>query len=652
MPRSHKIVVQIDGWYEMFPVSVDKVGIYFREAKPKDIRLETSRIVFDITLEPNAVKLITVRSALIVHNQLNKPIELSFNTVAKNMINVNSQSSIPVPLKLVRSMIYVRPSNIGVNTCRSFVEWEHIKKQGESNSQLFQCTPLKNEANDKGQQSTAPNYSLPYYFCVHTIRDNFPLDNFQNSVGMVTTRTLPGHHIYVIAPLEIVNLLPLELKFYLQSLPIGGTIKPGESNLQYINTQSDFTINFLMDNYTKSNSLLIKPGASKDFFMHLEMYDKRGKLLLLQAQICLVTNSALGLKILISAPYWFVNKTGLPLIFKQEGTDQEASGQFEEHEIARCILPLLFSFYDADASLTCIMRLGRSLGKSKWSVGFYLEKGIRVRRVRIAPDDPRKPDKVYEIGIEVQNGKGRYKDTKIVTFSPRYQVENLSSFKLQIAQKCTITNTQQNSIENQFDSQITVLPNSNMSFHWPRTDQDKLLCVKISSLNEQYHWSGGFEMVPNSSFHLNVRDINGKCHFLRVEILQTGATIFIVFTNANNLPTPIRIDNYSEVQIEFYQTGTLSLWNKSVVRPKSSFNYALDECTMKPHITVCAPGGSSAIYDLNTLRPGNNLTYENFIYIAFTGTFIGVDATELTVKQNENIHNMQLVLEVCEGNFF
>lgn len=282
------------------------------------------------------------------------------------------------------------------------------------------------------------------------------------------------------------------------------------------------------------------------------------------------------------------------------------------------------------------MRLGRSLGKSKWSVGFYLENGIRVRRVRIASEDPRKPDKVYEIGIEVQNGKGRYKDTKIVTFSPRYQVENLSPYKLQIAQKCSL------------DCFIDVLPNSNMPFHWPRTDQDKLLCVKITNSTEEYHYSGGFEMTANSSMHLNVRDINGKCMFLRVEILQTGATIFIVITSAYNLPPPIRIDNYSEVPIEFYQTGTLSLWNKSVVRPKSSFNYAWDECTMKPHITVCAPGGSSSIYDLNSLRPGNNLTYENFIYIAFTGTFVAVDSTEL----HENIYNMQLVLEVCEGEFF
>lgn len=125
------------------------------------------------------------------------------------------------------------------------------------------------------------------------------------------------------------NLLPVELKYHLNNLPVGGQIRSGESSLQYINTQTEFTINFLMDNYTRSNSLVIKPGASKDFNMHLEMYDKKGRILLLQAQISLVTNSALGLRISINAPYWIVNKTGLPLVFKQEGTELEASGQFE-----------------------------------------------------------------------------------------------------------------------------------------------------------------------------------------------------------------------------------------------------------------------------------------------------------------------------------
>ena len=53
-------------------------------------------------------------------------------------------------------------------------------------------------------------------------------------------------------------------------------------------------------------------------------------------------------QISIAARYWLVNKTGLPIIFKQEGTDTPGAGQYEEHEIARSVVPLLFSYSDRD----------------------------------------------------------------------------------------------------------------------------------------------------------------------------------------------------------------------------------------------------------------------------------------------------------------
>ena len=43
--------------------------------------------------------------------------------------------------------------------------------------------------------------------------------------------------------------------------------------------------------------------------------------------------------------------------------------------------------------------------------------------------------RVYNIGIVVRQGRGRYQNTNIVTFSPRYQLENRSSHKLAFVQK-------------------------------------------------------------------------------------------------------------------------------------------------------------------------------------------------------------------------
>jgi vacuolar protein sorting-associated protein 13D len=42
---------------------------------------------------------------------------------------------------------------------------------------------------------------------------------------------------------------------------------------------------------------------------------------------------------------------------------------------------------------------------------------------------------VYNIGIQVTPGRGRYHNTNIVTFAPRFEIDNESRWKLAIAQQ-------------------------------------------------------------------------------------------------------------------------------------------------------------------------------------------------------------------------
>jgi hypothetical protein len=43
--------------------------------------------------------------------------------------------------------------------------------------------------------------------------------------------------------------------------------------------------------------------------------------------------------------------------------------------------------------------------------------------------------RVYNIGVEVKQGHGRYRQTNIITFAPRFEIDNQSSHKLAIAQR-------------------------------------------------------------------------------------------------------------------------------------------------------------------------------------------------------------------------
>lgn len=136
-------------------------------------------------------------------------------------------------------------------------------------------------------------------------------------------------------------------------------------------------------------------------------------------------------------------------------------------------------------------------------------------------------------------------------------------------------------------------------------------------------------------------------HFLRVEIVLQGATYFLLFGDAQALPPPIRVDNYSDVPMKFYQPDCRHQW-RTIVRPHSSIAYALDEPMGSHALCVEAPGGISHTYSLRDLGMSYNLTYENFIYIAFTGTFknvpaIGADAYDY------DLESQQLVLTVIES---
>ncbi len=50
----------------------------------------------------------------------------------------------------------------------------------------------------------------------------------------------------------------------------------------------------------------------------------------------------------ITCAYWLINRTGLPLVFRQEGVGGVAAGQAEENEKASTTTPLLFSYTEGD----------------------------------------------------------------------------------------------------------------------------------------------------------------------------------------------------------------------------------------------------------------------------------------------------------------
>jgi hypothetical protein len=91
----------------------------------------------------------------------------------------------------------------------------------------------------------------------------------------------------------------------------------------------------MLENFESSVELVL--SRDRDVLTEARILDHRNRLLLLNVRVSIDP----CISISISARYWLVNHTSLPLIFRQKDTSI-AAGQFTEHETARCRTPLLF----------------------------------------------------------------------------------------------------------------------------------------------------------------------------------------------------------------------------------------------------------------------------------------------------------------------
>ncbi|GLH07616.1 Vacuolar protein sorting-associated protein 13D [Gryllus bimaculatus] len=647
----HQLAVKVEGWNPVTPVSVDKVGVYFRQARPENyhsyIDLPQARLVFEVTLDGSAKKLVTVRSALMLCNRLQESVEVklenpSIHTKGKycptiKTMHVASGEVLPVPLTHVHALLWVRPldrthpGGQWYQFCSKPLDWAQVTKPGDLAEETRLCHSNRDHC---------------YRFCVAIRRENYPTERIPG-VATHNIWVQPAHSITLLSPVTVTNLLPHELHFSLKDSVTEDRIRPGNSvTLQQVDLEKSLELMFWLENYPGPGTLVVPPSAGH-LKTRIRLQDPQSRRLLLQAAV--FARRGGGLSICISAPFWIINKTSLPLVFRQEGVPNDTAGQGEEHEVARMVAPLLFSFADHEASPSVMTRVGNGVhpdGMPQWCQNFFLHNGVQVRRLRVALRDGR-PDLVYLIGISVRAGRGRYRHTSVVTLTPRFQLHNRSSFMLQFAQRCFATTLNDPGAKATY---LTAVPDCCLAFHWPRLDKDQLLCVRLLDV-QNCLWSGGFLIESNSSMHINIRDNMGQMYFLHVEVVLQEAMYFIVFTDADTMPSPLRIDNLAAVPLTFHQSCVTTESLQTTVRPYSSVPYSLDEPTQPALITLHAPGGAAAEYDLKQMGEGRGLTYENFIYIALTGTFGKGNGSCDTARMDPlDVQSQQLVLEVPHGS--
>ncbi|KAJ6645642.1 Vacuolar protein sorting-associated protein 13D [Pseudolycoriella hygida] len=664
----HQVGVRIEGWSEVGPISVDKVGVFFRHARYEAIEfvsMPRARIVFSVTLEGSAHKLVTVRSALRLINKLSQPILLRMEHDFRHSSNplwsavfssiVPSNEVYSIPLNRVHSLLSVRPLPTEIDLeatqkelqsqCDDGSSFRDVKFNGQDYWNKYESSAVrgmntfqfcKDTLNWKDMDDgvklqeelrTCLSNREKFRFVAAIQREGYPT---KDSVG------IPGHSITLWPPLRLNNLLPCDLLYKLASGTQGRIASSESASVHEIDLERELKITLTLDGYPGGGTLSIPVGSSS-VEVTLRLTDIKQRILNLRASITMAKGC--GMQISVSAPYWLVNRTGLPLIFRQEGVAHESAGQFQENEQGRLVSPLMYSTSDPDASPALTVRLGKRFGQNPpWCQPFNLRKDILNRQLKSGSSN-----ETFVLGIEIRRGRGRYIKTSVVTFSQRFQLYNRSSYKLQFAQKYYASTLTDPLAKSTF---IEAVPGCHLPFHWPRLDKDQLLCIRLPDV-ENCLWSGGIPIHETQSLNINIRNNNGDMHFIRVEIVLQGATYFLLFGDAQTLPPPIRIDNYSDVPMKFYQSDCRNQF-QTVVRPHSSIAYALDEPMGAQSLHIEAPGGVSHVYSLRELGMSYNLSYENFIFIAFSETFKNVS----NIGNNSfdyDIESQQLVLTVIDG---
>lgn len=145
----HRIRVKLDDWSEIRPLTIDKVGTYFRDInRLTDLIINNNstssntRLIFDISLSGHATKLIEIKSPVSIKNRLNFKIQCRIepcfqrktNCLGPLIVEIDVGHEISVPIKYLPCNIWFRPLDLEMN------------KEAEFSTKFTNC----NEINQSG----------------------------------------------------------------------------------------------------------------------------------------------------------------------------------------------------------------------------------------------------------------------------------------------------------------------------------------------------------------------------------------------------------------------------------------------------------------------------------------------------------------------
>ncbi|KJZ79741.1 hypothetical protein HIM_01210 [Hirsutella minnesotensis 3608] len=506
-------------------VRLGREGEFLFNLRPKTDNV-VHRLCVDVSLGPDNVKDVTLRSPLLVENATQIPVELGvYDAQEGHLLKIEKVApgdSRPAPVGAVfEKRVLVRPDGgFGYQWSREYLWWKDLLKR-----------PTK-------QLVCQGDGSDPFYFQVHA--------DFDKSDPL--TKVYPFMRIKLSAPVTLENLLPYDFKYRIYDkntkkdwsnfLRKGG-VSPVHvvelSHLLLLSVDMQDTV------FKPSDFSIINSGSSEDFRKenHLILKDEQGLTLHLNLHYYKIPKSGGAFKVTVYSPYVILNKTGLDMRVRAKSFLQQAksaAGQFppaqgtdQERPKSQ---PFMFSYGNDDHRNRALLKVD----ESEWSKPQSFDAIGSTSEVVLNSSSKQKE---IHLGITVKSGDGKYKMTKVVTLAPRFVLENKLGEEILVR-------------ESSSSGFLTLKTGSLQPLHFLQKSPVKQLCLCFPGVDN--HWTSPFNIADVGTTHVKIAKAGQRQRLVRVEVLLEESTIFLNMSiETKNWPFSMR--NESDTEFTFYQAN-------------------------------------------------------------------------------------------------
>ncbi|XP_068086254.1 intermembrane lipid transfer protein VPS13A [Anabrus simplex] len=356
------------------------------------------------------------------------------------------------------------------------------------------------------------------------------------------SRSIPNYLIRLLPPLAIHNHLPYAVEIKIPTIKYEVRIEAGEkTNVYFLNLLKIHKICVEVPAYLGipwSGSFNLTVDLEEKTVAMATEYDTEGGNK--QLGLSLRVERAETCDVVLHAPYWIINKTGLPLQIRGSSSDVVYEAQGEE--------PLLFCY--KKPRRRCIRLRAYH---SSWSSAFSLDTAGCAGLV-ICRDRERK--RRYRILLTINLSQLCPQLTRIVTLLPNFLVTNESRKHLRFMEE-----------NERADLWIDLAPGQCVPF-WPETDSMRMYVKFRDSKLVSQHF-------PITHTHQTVLRMDKGCG-LCVDVGGGGELPFsITFKNYTPGDAPVRVDNFCEDL--FLKIHQQDLGQVMLLSPYQSVLYTWDD---------------------------------------------------------------------------